>query len=112
MPANVLAMVEDEVRSWPGVSEAPGRFNSVAFRYGKREIGHIHRNGIADLPFTRTIHDELIAQGRAEPHQAGSRGYVSVPMRTEIDVPNIVELFRMNYERAKASAERRAAQRS
>lgn len=109
MTNTVLAMVEDEVLGWPGVSKEPGRFNSIAFHYGRREIGHIHRNGVADFAFPRAIHDELIAKGNAEPHQAGVAGVVSYYIRTTDDVSGAMELFRMNYERAKASAERRDA---
>jgi len=103
----LLDTIARELLSWPGVTEVEGRFNSIEYRYGKREIGHIHRSGIADLPFSRAIHDDLIATGRAYPHQAGSPGYVSVPIRNESDVRDLIELFRMNYERAKESAARR-----
>ena len=37
----------------------------------------------------------------------GFAGVVSYHIRELEDVPGVVELFRMNYERAKASAERR-----
>ena len=108
MNERLLQTIGRELLAWPGVSEVPGRFNSIEYRYGKAEIGHIHRNGVADLPFTRALHDDLIAAGRAHPHQAGSAGYVSVPIRRESDVPAAVDLFRMNYERARESAQRRA----
>ncbi len=102
-------MVERELITWPGVSATRGRFASTAFLYGKREIGHIHRNGVADLPFPRAVHDELIAAGRAQAHQAGVAGFVSVPIRSRDDVPAVLALFRMNHERATESAARRAA---
>lgn len=112
MNQNILNDIARELLNWPGVTEVPGRFNSIEYRYGKREIGHIHGNGVADLPFTRAIHDDLIASGRAYPHQAGSPSYVTVPIHREEDVPNVVELFRMNYERAKASADQREKSRA
>jgi len=52
MNDELLAEVEQEVLLWPGTTSEPGRFDSVAFRYGKREIGHVHRDRIADLPVT------------------------------------------------------------
>ena len=45
--------------------------------------------------------------GRAKPHGAGFAGVVSYHIREPEDVPGVVELFRMSYERAKESAERR-----
>ena len=70
--------IEREVLGWPGVSQEPGRFNSTAYLLGRREIGHVHGNRVVDLPFPRALADELIASGRARPHQAGVRGFVSV----------------------------------
>jgi hypothetical protein len=95
-----LAAIEREVLTWPGVSKEPGRFNSVSFTVGRREIGHVHRNGVADLPFPRAVHDELIASGRARPHQAGVAGVVSVWLDAPDKIDEAIALFRMNYERA------------
>jgi hypothetical protein len=100
MSEEPLAAIEREVLTWPGVSKEAGRFNSVSFTVGRREIGHVHRNGVADLPFPRTTYDELIASGRARPHQAGVAGVVSVWLNTPADIEEAIALFRMNYDRA------------
>jgi deazaflavin-dependent oxidoreductase (nitroreductase family) len=110
----LLASVEREVLSWPGVSKeefAGGRGRggfqvppATMFRFGRREIGHLHRTGEADLPFPRKIYDELIATGRAKPHGAGFAGVVTYIVREPDDVEGAVELFRLNYERATAVA--------
>jgi hypothetical protein len=105
----LLAEVEREVLDWPGTTSEQGRFASVAFRYGKREIGHVHRDRIADLPVTPEMRENLLAKGRARPHRAGSRGYISYPIRDEEDVSAVLEILGRNYERAKAAAEKRAA---
>ena len=52
--------IEQEVLRWPGVTSASGRFGAVAFRYEKRESGHIHRDRIADLPVTLEMHEDLL----------------------------------------------------
>ncbi len=105
MNEELLASVEREVLSWPGVSKETGRFNSTAYMLGRREIGHVHRNGVADLAYPRTIYDELIAAGRAQPHQAGVRGVVSYWINTPDDVGQAIALFRMNYDRARAAVD-------
>ena len=105
----LLAEVEREVLGWPGTTSEPGRFASVAFRYGKREIGHVHRDRIADLPVTPKMREDLLAKGRARPHRAGSRGYISYPVENREDVSAVLEILGRNYDRAKAAAERRAA---
>jgi hypothetical protein len=108
MDSNALA-VEREVLRWPGVTSEPGRFGATSFRYGKREIGHIHRDRIADLPVTTRMREDLLSQGRARPHRAGVKGYISYPLENEEDVSAVLEILGRNYDRAKNAAERRAA---
>ena len=98
-----------EVESWPGVSSAPHRFGGVELRLGRRELGHLHGDRFADLPFPRRIRDELVASGRARPHHVlPDSGWVTAPI--DPDRPGeVIDLFRMNYERAVAAAERRAS---
>jgi hypothetical protein len=109
MDDELLAAVEREVLLWPGTTSVPGRFDAVAFRYGKREIGHVHRDRVADLPVTPQAREELLAKGRARPHRAGSKGYISYPMEDREDVSTVLEILGWNYDRAKAAADRRAA---
>jgi hypothetical protein len=108
MDSNALA-VEREVLRWPGVTSEPGRFGATSFRYGKREIGHIHRDRIADLPVTTRMREDLLSQGRARPHRAGVKGYISYPLENEEDFSAVLEILGRNYDRAKDAAERRAA---
>jgi predicted DNA-binding protein len=109
MESNILA-VEREVLKWPGVTSEPGRFGAVAFRYGKREIGHIHRDRIADLPVTTEMRENILSKGRARPHRAGVKGYISYPLEDQEDLSVVLEILGRNYDRAKAAAERRASQ--
>jgi hypothetical protein len=108
----VSDLVERELTSWPGVAAAPHRFGGVEFRLGRRELGHLHGDRVADLPFTRRVRDELIAQGRVTPHHVEwlrDSGWGSFWISGPDDVPALVDLFREQYERAVASAERAAA---
>ncbi len=60
----------------------------------------MHGDRLADLPVPRRIHDELIASGRAQPHHVlPETGWVSVWIRGAEDVENVIELFRMQYDR-------------
>ena len=109
MDDKLLAEVERVVLGWPGTTSESGRFDSIAFRYGKREIGHVHRDRIADLPVTPEIREEVLSKGRARPHRAGSKGYISYPVEDREDVSAVLDILGRNYERAKAAADRRAA---
>ena len=92
------------VQSWPGVESAPHRFGGVEFRLGRRELGHLHGDRIADLPFPRRVRDQLIAEGRARPHHVlPESGWITISIRSPEDVDPAIELFRMAYDRAAAA---------
>lgn len=89
------------VASWPGVEAAPHRFGGVEFRLGRRELGHLHGDRIADLPFPRRVRDQLVAEGRARPHHVlPDSGWITVSIGTAEEAERAIELFRMGYERA------------
>ena len=91
----------------PEVTEAPHRFGGLEFRLGRRELGHLHGERLADLPFPRRVRDELVAAGRAEPHHVlPDSGWVSRRVRGPEDVAAVAELFRLSYERATAARSR------
>ena len=99
-PTAASDAVRDALAGWDGVTEHRHRFGGIEFRVGRRELGHLHRS-FADLPFPRRIRDELVAARRARPHHVlPDSGWVTAPMRTASDVAALVELFRLNYERA------------
>jgi hypothetical protein len=107
-----LDAIRSEVLSWDGVSAHPHRFGGVEFRYGKRELGHVHGDRFADLPFHRTIRDMLVETGRALPHHVlPDSGWVTKRIETDEDVPDVIELFRLSYERARLATERAASSR-
>jgi hypothetical protein len=89
--------IEREVGSWEGVTTHEHRFGGVEFRLGKRELGHLHESW-ADLPFTSRIREMLVETGRATPHKFGVKGWVSRDLDDEV-----VELFRLSYERARVA---------
>jgi hypothetical protein len=94
--------IADAVASWPGVTVTPHRFGGVEFTVGRRELGHVHGDRIADLPFPRRIRDELIAAGRARPHHVlPDSGWITVPISGPGDVQRTIELFELAYERAR-----------
>jgi len=98
-----MEQVRETVASWEGVTTHNHRFGGVEFRLGRRELGHLHR-AIADLPFPRRIRDDLVAAGRARPHHVlPESGWITVPMRTDADVANVIELFRQNYDRGRSA---------
>jgi len=97
--------IEREVGSWDGVTTHAHRFGGTEFRLGRRELGHLHGERWADLRFHQGIRDMLVETGRAQPHHVlPETGWVSKQIRSDEDVAELIELFRLSYERARVAA--------
>jgi hypothetical protein len=103
---DIAAQLTAEILTWDGVSRHEHRFGGVEFRLGKRELGHVHPEGWADFPFTARIRDMLVETGRVTPHKFGVAGWVSRDLN---DLDEVVELFRLSYERAQVAEAVRAS---
>jgi hypothetical protein len=107
---SIREAIAREVTGWPGVEERAHRFGGVEFRVNGHEIGHLHGDRLADLPFPVRVRKELVESGKAGVHHVlPETGWVSYPIRGEDDVEGAVDLFRKNYERLTA---RRGVERS
>ena len=92
--------IRQELLSWPGVAGEPHRFGGIEFRVHHREIGHLHGDRLADLPFPKRVRDELVAMKRALPHHVlPDTGWVSYDISDAQDIPAVIALFRLNYDR-------------
>jgi hypothetical protein len=98
------------VTSWPGVAVVPeGDMGETAFVVGEREIGHLHDGHAAHFSFPRRIWQELRDAGRIVPHPAFPdvrQGPAARPIASDDDVADVVELFRINYDRVRVTAPR------
>lgn len=97
--------ITEEVGSWPGVEVGAGdRGASVAFRLGRRELGHLHGDRALHLGFPKDVWAELFEQKRIDYHPVfpGKPGYASRAIAGEEDVRDAIALLRLNYDRAVA----------
>ncbi|MEA2429003.1 MAG: hypothetical protein QOF37_2631 [Thermoleophilaceae bacterium] len=94
----------DEVTSWPGVTVEPGRFGALALKLGRREIGHLHGDHAAHFSFPKGVWAELMEQGRIVPHPVfpDREGPAARRIEGDGDVREVIELMRLNYDRALA----------
>jgi hypothetical protein len=107
---DIAGRIERDVTSWEGVTAHPHRFGGREFRLGRKTLGHLHGERWADLIFQRGIRDMLVDTGRAQPHHVlPETGWVSKHIRSDEDVAEVVELFRLAYERARVAANIRAS---
>jgi Ni,Fe-hydrogenase I large subunit len=104
--------IRKAVTSWAGVESVPHRFGGTEYRYGRKEMGHVHGDRLADLPLPRKLRDQVIAAGRAQPHHVlPQTGWVSCWMSGPDDATDVIELFRMQYDRYTAQNTTNAANR-
>lgn len=96
--------ITEEVTSWPGVEAGPGRRGEFAFTIGGREIGHLHGDHAAHFGFPKRVWAELKEQGRIQDHPVfpGKEGPGARPIKNDADVRDVIEMMRLNYDRAVA----------
>ena len=89
-----------EALDWPGVWRAKGHLGSVVLRVGRRELGHLHGDVVADVPLSPEPQDQLVKDGVAlEDQQPHESGWIKISLETEEGVQQALALLRANYER-------------
>ena len=74
--STILDTIKKELLSWPYVTAESHRFGGLEFRLNKREMGHLHGDRVADIPFSMDIRKMLVNSARVSahhflPHQDG-----------------------------------------
>ena len=96
--------ITEEVTSWPGVEAGTGDRGEFGFRVGRKEIGHLHGDRTAHFGFPKEVWAGLFEAGRIDYHPVfpGKPGFAARRIENEEDVRDVIELLRLNYERAAA----------
>lgn len=94
--------ITEEVTSWPGVEAGPGERGEFAFKLGRREIGHLHGDRVLHSGFPKQVWQRLFDQGRIDYHPVfpGRPGFGARTIENEEDIRDVIELLRLNYDRA------------
>lgn len=79
-----------------------GRRGEFGFSVGGREIGHLHGDRAAHFGFPKRVWAELLEQGRVVPHPIDRPGWAAHRIGDKQDVREVIELIRLNYDRAVA----------
>lgn len=91
-----------EVSKWDGVLASPHRFGGTEFKVGRRELGHVHGDQWADIVFPMMVRNQLLREGRAEPHHILSNsGWTTFRISEDRDIARAIDLFRISYEEAR-----------
>lgn len=96
------------VMEWDGVTAHPHRFGGVEYRFGRRELGHVHGDLFVDVPLPRNMRDEVVRDGTASPHHVlPDSGWVTIALDERQDEARAVGLLRRAYELAVTQRARR-----
>lgn len=107
MTEQVTPAVLKVVQTWPGVAIDLSQRGSPRAMVGRIELGHLHGEHVAHLPMPRRVRDAVLANGDATPHPVfPNAGWVERVARDQSEIPDLIALFRMNYERAIARENR------
>jgi hypothetical protein len=103
-PQTASQWITEEVTSWPGVEAGPGSRGEFAFKLGRKEIGHLHGDYVAHFFFPKELGLSLREQGRVVDHPVfpGKPGPAARAIKDEADIRDVIELLRLNYDRAVA----------
>ena len=101
-PQTASERITEEVAAWPGVEAGPGSRGEFAFRLGRKELGHLHGDYVAHFFFPKELGLSLREQGRVVDHPVfpGKPGPAARAIKSEDDVRDVIELLRLNYDRA------------
>lgn len=92
--------IEAEILSWKNTTVIGHRYGGMQFNYEKREIGHLHSNGLLDVLYQKECKQELIRAGRVSPHHVfENSGWISFYIRTYDDVQYAKTLLALAYQR-------------
>ncbi len=104
MVAGAGQRIVEEVTSWPGVEARDGSRSELSLRVGRRELGHLHGDRSAHFSFPKPVWRELFGAGRIVHHPVfpGREGMAARAIESDADMRDVIELMRLNYERAVA----------
>ena len=107
-----LQSLRYSIESWPDVTKAPHRFGGVELQVHGLEFMHFHGATHLDIRLSKEDQVEVLREGKAEPHQfAPDAGWVTVRIRSALDLENAREVVELAYNRAKKIMETHLARR-
>ena len=79
-----------------------GERGELSLKLARREIGHLHGDRVLHIGFPKAVWHELHEQGRIGYHPVfpGKPGFGARRISGDDDVRDVIELMRLNYDRA------------
>jgi hypothetical protein len=90
--------MEKEVLRWKDTSTQTHKYGGLQFNWNGRELGHIHSNGLLDMPLSRKVKAQLMREGRIQDHHSfKDTGWISFYMHTNNDTVYGLMLLKLAY---------------
>ncbi|MHA4895386.1 luciferase domain-containing protein [Pedobacter sp. PWIIR3] len=90
--------IENEVLSWEDTYTSLHKYGGLQFNAKGKEIGHLHGNGLLDIPYSRKAKALLLKDGRVEAHHVFRQsGWISFNIINYDDKRYAVELLEIAY---------------
>lgn len=84
--------------TWEGVNVTIHKYGGLQFNVGRKEIGHVHGNGVLDLLLDRQTMLYLVNHRLAhEHHTFRNSGWVTYYIRSEGDYALAIRLLKTGY---------------
>ncbi|OJW12897.1 MAG: hypothetical protein BGO48_02405 [Mucilaginibacter sp. 44-25] len=93
--------IEAELITWENVTTSLHKYGGLQFNYNGKELGHIHSNGLLDMPFSRSKKQQLMQQDKRvkDHHTFINSGWISVYMSSPADIVLAIALFKISYQK-------------
>ncbi|WP_285008193.1 luciferase domain-containing protein [Pedobacter faecalis] len=90
--------IEAEVMRWDGTTICMHKYGGMQFNVAKKEIGHLHGNGILDVLYSRKVKTLLVEEGKVTDHHTFKKsGWVSFQIVSPEDTAYAIKLLKLSY---------------
>jgi hypothetical protein len=91
--------IELEVMKWENISVVNHKYGGMQFNKNGHEIGHIHGNGLLDIPFNKKLKHLLMEEGKInEHHTIKNSGWSSFYIQSKDDKGYALKLLQESYK--------------
>ena len=95
---HVFDSVENEVLSWKDTTVGIHKYGGLQFNVHKKEIGHLHSNGLLDVVYSRKVKTMLMKEGRVNHHHLFEKsGWISFYIASAEDEVYAIKLLKLSY---------------
>jgi hypothetical protein len=97
-----LDQIEAELLLIPDIKLSLHRYGGIQFNYGTKELGHLHSNGLLDIPVSKAVKSVYLSERIAQNHHVMPQsGWISFYIKSKEDQQQAVVLLKEAYERAR-----------